>query len=92
MRDWQIVDTAVCVIASSHESQPCVLALQILGCKEYHRSCTDNLYEGMSELGLTPPETPSPLNLWMNVPWDRVSLSYSSPALSPFQSIPCAFT
>lgn len=39
-----------------------------LGCKEYHRNCTDNLREAMAELGLVPPECPSPLNLWMNIP------------------------
>lgn len=39
-----------------------------LGCKEYHDNCTDNLAAGLKELGLTPPETPSPLNLFMNIP------------------------
>ena len=28
----------------------------------------DNLTAAMGELGLTPPETPSPLNLFMNIP------------------------
>ena len=41
---------------------------QLLGCAEYHDNCTDNLAEGLAELGLTPPETPSPLNLFMNIP------------------------
>ena len=40
-----------------------------LGCTEYHDNCTDNLAQGLAELGLTPPETPSPLNLFMNIPW-----------------------
>jgi hypothetical protein len=39
-----------------------------LGCTEYHDNCTDNLAQGLAELGLTPPETPSPLNLFMNIP------------------------
>ncbi len=39
-----------------------------LGCTEYHRNCTDNLREALAELGLVPPECPSPLNLWMNIP------------------------
>ncbi len=43
----------------------------LLGCKEYHDNCTDNLYAGMRQIGLTPPEVPSPLNLWMNIPVDR---------------------
>jgi uncharacterized protein len=39
-----------------------------LGCAEYHDNCRDNLFAGMAELGLIPPECPSPLNLWMNTP------------------------
>jgi uncharacterized protein YcgI (DUF1989 family) len=39
-----------------------------LGVKGFHESCTDNLADGMKALGLTPPETPSPLNLFMNIP------------------------
>lgn len=39
-----------------------------LGCAGYHANCRDNLFAGMAELGLTPPECPSPLNLWMNTP------------------------
>ena len=41
---------------------------QLLGCAEYHDNCTDNLATALAELGLTPPETPSPLNLFMNIP------------------------
>ncbi|MEE8274004.1 MAG: urea carboxylase-associated family protein [Alphaproteobacteria bacterium] len=41
---------------------------RLIGCTEYHDNCTDNLYTGMKELGLTPPEVPSPLNLFMNIP------------------------
>lgn len=40
-----------------------------LGVKGFHDSCTDNLAAGLKELGLVPPETPSPLNLWMNIPF-----------------------
>jgi uncharacterized protein YcgI (DUF1989 family) len=39
-----------------------------LGCKEYHDNCTDNLRAALAALGLTPPETPSPFNLFMNIP------------------------
>ena len=42
---------------------------QGLGCKDYHDNCTDNLHAAMKELGLQAPETPSPLNLFMNIPW-----------------------
>ena len=40
----------------------------LLGCTEYHDNCTDNLIAGMRRIGLRPPEVPSPLNLWMNIP------------------------
>ena len=40
-----------------------------LGVKGFHDSCTDNLAAALAELGLKPPETPSPLNLWMNIPF-----------------------
>ena len=39
-----------------------------LGCPQYHDNCTDNLASGLAELGLQPPETPAPLNLFMNIP------------------------
>lgn len=41
---------------------------ELLGCRTYHDNCTDNLAAALGELGLTPPETPSPLNLFMNIP------------------------
>ena len=40
----------------------------LLGCKEYHDNCTDNLHAAMRQIGLRAPETPSPLNLFMNIP------------------------
>lgn len=40
----------------------------LLGCTEYHDNCTDNLHAGMRQIGQRAPETPSPLNLWMNIP------------------------
>ena len=41
---------------------------KFLGVEGYHDNCTDNLFAAMAELGLTPPEVPSPLNMWMNIP------------------------
>ena len=41
---------------------------KFLGVEGYHDNCTDNLFAAMAELGLTPPEVPSPLNLWMHIP------------------------
>jgi uncharacterized protein YcgI (DUF1989 family) len=39
-----------------------------LGCAGYHDNCTDNLTAALRELGETASETPSPLNLFMNIP------------------------
>ena len=41
---------------------------ELLGCDGYHDNCTDNLEAALAELGLRPPETPSPWNLFMNIP------------------------
>src|ERR1700731_3607784 len=41
---------------------------ELLGVAGYHDNCTDNLAASLAELGLVPPETPAPLNLFMNPP------------------------
>jgi uncharacterized protein YcgI (DUF1989 family) len=41
---------------------------ELLGAVGYHDNCTDNLAAALGQLGLAPPETPSPLNLFMNIP------------------------
>ena len=57
---------------------------QLLGCTQYHDNCTDNLTAGMVGLGLREPETPSPLNLFMNNPWtDAGGLSFEAPVGKP---------
>ncbi len=57
---------------------------RLLGCTEYHDNCTDNLYAGMKALGLTPPEVPSPLNLFMNIPViDGRRLDFREPETRP---------
>ena len=40
----------------------------LLDCTQYHDNCTDNLFAAMRNIGLSPPECPSPLNMWMNIP------------------------
>lgn len=56
----------------------------LLGCTEYHDNCADNLTAGLAELGLAPPETPSPLNLFMNIPWTEAGqLSWGEPVSQP---------
>ena len=55
-----------------------------LGCTEYHDNCTDNLHAGMNGLGLKAAETPSPLNLFMNIPVHADgSLSFDPPVSTP---------
>jgi uncharacterized protein YcgI (DUF1989 family) len=41
---------------------------ELLGVVGHHDNCTDNLAVALGELGLKPPETPAPLNLFMNIP------------------------
>jgi uncharacterized protein YcgI (DUF1989 family) len=43
-----------------------VYRYRMLGARDYHLNCTDNLAEALGELGITAPETPSPLNLFQN--------------------------
>jgi uncharacterized protein YcgI (DUF1989 family) len=51
-----------------------------LGVQDYHDNCTDNLFAGMAELGLVPAEVPSPLNLFMNIPWSADgTLGFAAP-------------
>ena len=57
---------------------------ELLGCEEYHDNCTDNLAAALAELGLTPPETPSPWNLFMNIPVGLDgSVSFEPPVSKP---------
>ncbi|TVY42020.1 Uncharacterized protein LSUB1_G004085 [Lachnellula subtilissima] len=47
-----------------------------------HRNCADNLVEGLAVLGIKAPQfTPSPLNLFMNIPVhdDHTTLSFEAP-------------
>src|SRR5438045_4591976 len=55
-----------------------------LGCTGYHDNCTDNLAAGLAELGLRPPETASPLNLFMNIPViDGTAIEFRPPVSAP---------
>ncbi|MBV8653180.1 MAG: urea carboxylase-associated family protein [Alphaproteobacteria bacterium] len=57
---------------------------QGLGVKGHHDNCTDNLADGLAALGLAPPETPSPLNLFMNIPVTReYGVSFEPPVSTP---------
>lgn len=56
----------------------------LLGCTEYHDNCTDNLAGALDLMGLRAPETPSPLNLFMHIPWTELGdLSFDPPVTKP---------
>lgn len=51
-----------------------------LGVEGHHDNCADNLRAGLVELGLSPLHVPSPLNLFMNIPWSQEGgLSFAAP-------------
>jgi uncharacterized protein YcgI (DUF1989 family) len=57
---------------------------QNLGCQGHHDNCRDNLFAALADLGLTAPECPSPLNLWMNTPVvDGVGIDWRPPVSRP---------
>lgn len=57
---------------------------QSLGCAGYHDNCTDNLAAALATFGLAAPETPCPLNLFMNIPVGAAgALSFAPPVSSP---------
>ena len=40
----------------------------LLGAGDDHDNCEDNLHDALDALGLKAPKTPSPWNMWMNIP------------------------
>jgi uncharacterized protein YcgI (DUF1989 family) len=59
-----------------------------LGHVGHHDSCTDNLAAALSAIGLEPPETPSPLNLFMNIPvHGDGTVSFEAPVSTPGSSV-----
>ena len=56
----------------------------LLGCTEYHDNCSDNLHAALDAIGAKAPKTPSPLNLFMNIPWTEAGgLSFEAPVTKP---------
>ncbi len=56
----------------------------LLGCTDYHDNCADNLRSAAEELGVDIAWVPSPLNLFMNIPWtEEGSLSFEEPVTRP---------
>lgn len=57
---------------------------ELLGCKEYHDNCTDNLVAALGTAGITPPDIPAPLNLFMNIPViDGIKTDVRAPVSTP---------
>ncbi len=57
---------------------------QKLGCKDYHNNCADNLVNAMKDLGYDVSDIPSPINLFMNIPWtDSGKLAWEAPVTKP---------
>jgi hypothetical protein len=55
-----------------------------LGQNGYLENCTDNRTAALAAFGMTPPETPSPLNLFMNISWSGPgNLSFDPPISTP---------
>ncbi|GAB4353950.1 MAG: urea carboxylase-associated family protein [Kiloniellaceae bacterium] len=55
-----------------------------LGVKDYHDNCSDNLRLAMMAIGLTVPDVPQPLNLWMNIPVDDAwGIDWKPPVSQP---------
>lgn len=56
----------------------------LLGVKGHHDNCRDNLHAALADLGVRIPATPSPLNLFMNIPWTAEgALAWAEPVSTP---------
>ncbi|RPH80810.1 MAG: urea carboxylase-associated family protein [Candidatus Rokuibacteriota bacterium] len=56
----------------------------LLGVSGHHDNCRDNLHAALAEVGLKVPATPSPLNLFMNIPWTAEGrLAWAEPVSTP---------
>ena len=65
-----------------------VYRYQLLGCKGYHDNCTDNLGRALEAMGLKRVLTPSPFNLFMNIPVTRDNaVSFEPPVTKPGDAI-----
>jgi uncharacterized protein YcgI (DUF1989 family) len=57
---------------------------RLLGAAEGHASCQDNFLAAVREAGVEPTCVPSPLNLFMNIPWSPDgSLEFAPPLSRP---------
>ena len=61
---------------------------KLLGCTEYHDNCSDNLIKAMNDLDMEIADVPSPINLFMNIPWTSEGrLSWEAPVSKPGEYI-----
>jgi uncharacterized protein YcgI (DUF1989 family) len=59
-----------------------------LGVQGHHDNCTENLHTALRHLGVSAPETPCPLNLFMNIPWtEEGTLDFRPPPCRAGDSI-----
>ena len=59
-----------------------------LGHAGYHENCTENLRKVLEAVGMTPPETPCPLNLFMNIAiLEGGALDWRAPVSAPGDAI-----
>jgi hypothetical protein len=57
---------------------------RLLGVEGHHDNCRDNLHAALAGLGITVAATPSPLNLFMNIPWTVAgALAWAEPVSTP---------
>jgi uncharacterized protein YcgI (DUF1989 family) len=57
---------------------------RLLGVEGHHDNCRDNLHAALAALGIRAPATPSPLNLFMNIPWSADgALAWAEPVSAP---------
>jgi hypothetical protein len=57
---------------------------RLLGVEGHHDNCRDNLHAALAALGIRIPATPSPLNLFMNIPWAADgTLAWAEPVSTP---------
>jgi uncharacterized protein len=59
-----------------------------LGADTGHANCHDNFVMAVRAAGIEPPEVPSPLNLFMNIPWTADgTLRFAAPVSKPGDSV-----
>jgi hypothetical protein len=57
---------------------------RLLGVEGHHDNCRDNLHAALAALDIRVPATPSPLNLFMNIPWTADgTLAWAAPVSTP---------